>query len=199
MFNNEIKFLPVVLWPMNKLVDKLNYHAKMSGDENEDLKNVKCLGVHTAICVPIINNGKLIDIKFRDDYLIINSSKVKNNIFIFVVAVICHEMIHTYDYQHSNETHDLVLEWEKNHKQQPDFHNTKIFKDKMKEANNNGINVVSQLSSDESHMIDNIKARFVLKNAVNEEENSDLIIRQSKQNLLMLNKKTGYGFFAHFD
>lgn len=38
LFNNEIKFLPVVLWPMNKLVDKLNYHAKMSGDENEDLK-----------------------------------------------------------------------------------------------------------------------------------------------------------------
>lgn len=69
----------------------------------------------------------------------------------------------------------------------------------MKEATNNGINVVSQLSSDESHMVDNIKARFVLKNAVNEEENSDLIIRQSKQNLLMLNKKTGYGFFAHFD
>lgn len=69
----------------------------------------------------------------------------------------------------------------------------------MKEANNNGINVVSQLSSDESHMVDSIKARFVLKNAVDEEENSDLIIRQSKQNLLMLNKKTGYGFFAHFD
>lgn len=61
------------------------------------------------------------------------------------------------------------------------------------------LNVVSQLSSDESHMVDNIKARFVLKNAINEEENLDLIVRQSEHDLLMLNKKTGYGFLAHFD
>lgn len=39
------------------------------------------------------------------------------------------------------------------------------------------LNVVSQLSSDESRMVDNIKARFVLKNAINEEENPDLIVR----------------------
>lgn len=61
------------------------------------------------------------------------------------------------------------------------------------------LNVVSQLSSDESRMVDNIKARFVLKNAINEEENLDLIVRQSEHDLLMLNKKTGYGFLAHFD
>lgn len=61
------------------------------------------------------------------------------------------------------------------------------------------LNVVSQLSSDESRMVDNIKARFVLKNAINEEENPDLIVRQSEQDLLMLNKKTEYGFLAHFD
>ena len=67
------------------------------------------------------------------------------------------------------------------------------------EANDNGINVVPQLSSDESHVVDNVKARFVLKNTINEDENPDLIIRQSDQDLLMLNKKTGYGFFAHFD
>ena len=48
-------------------------------------------------------------------------------------------------------------------------------------------------------MVDNIKARFVLKNAINEEENLDLIVRQSEHDLLMLNKKTGYGFLAHFD
>ena len=98
LFNNEIKFLPVVLWPMSKLVDKLNYHAKMSGDENEEIKNIKCIGVHSAICAPIVDdNNKLVDIRFRDDYLIIDESKVQNCIFIFVVASICHEMIHKYD------------------------------------------------------------------------------------------------------
>lgn len=40
----------------------------------------------------------------------------------------------------------------------------------MKEANDNGINVVPQLSSDESHVVDNIKARFVLENTINEDE-----------------------------
>ena len=61
------------------------------------------------------------------------------------------------------------------------------------------LNTVSQLSSDESRMVDNIKARFTLKNAINESENPDLVIRQSKQDLLVLNKKTGRGFLAHFD
>ena len=59
------------------------------------------------------------------------------------------------------------------------FDTFQIDEDKMKEANDNGINVVPQLSSDESHVVDNIKARFVLKNTINEDENPDLIIRQS--------------------
>ena len=69
----------------------------------------------------------------------------------------------------------------------------------MSEANDNGVNVIPKLSLDESHAVDSIKARFVLKNTINEDENPDLIIRQNDQNLLMINKKTGYGFFAHFD
>ena len=69
----------------------------------------------------------------------------------------------------------------------------------MEESNENGINVVKQLSNDTSHKIDNIRARYVLKNTINENENPDLIVRQSEQDLLMMNKKTGYGFFVHFD
>ena len=69
----------------------------------------------------------------------------------------------------------------------------------MNEANDNGINVFIKLSSDESHVVDSIKARFILKNTINENEKQDLIACQSEQDILMLNKKTGYGFFAHFD
>ena len=58
----------------------------------------------------------------------------------------------------------------------------------MNEANDNRVNVVPQLSSDKSHVVDNNKARFVLKNTINEDENPDLIIRQSNQDLLMINK-----------
>ena len=38
----------------------------------------------------------------------------------------------------------------------------------MNEANDNGINVFIKLSSDEYHSVDNIKARFMLKNTINE-------------------------------
>lgn len=47
--------------------------------------------------------------------------------------------------------------------------------------------------------INNKNAKFVLKNIINEDENPDFVIRQSDQNLLMMNKKTGYGYFIHFD
>ena len=84
LFNNEIKFLPVVLWPMSKLVDKLNYHAKMSGPKNKNIKSIKCLGVHSAICTEVYDsNHEIIDVKIRDHYLIINSSEINNSIFIF--------------------------------------------------------------------------------------------------------------------
>lgn len=200
LFSGRIDLLPVVLWPMNKLVDKLNYHAKMSGENNEEIKNIRCLGVHSSICTEIYNdNHEIIDVKIRDHYLIINSSEIANSIFIFIVAVICHEMIHVYDHQTSNEIHDMVLEWEKYHKKEPAVHDTRIFKDKMKEANDNGINVVPVLSSDETHKVDNIQARYTLRNIIGENENPDVEVIKGDQNLYFHNKKTGYGYFIHFD
>lgn len=201
LFGNQLKFFPVVLWPMSKLVDKLNYHAKMSGDENKEIHHTRCFGVYTSICTDVFGkHEELIDLKIRDSYLIINSSEMKNLIFIFAVAVICHEMIHAYDQQMSNEIHDIELEWEKDHsKIKPNFHSTSIFKSKMQEANDNGINVVSELSSDSSHRYDNSKARFVLKQVIGETENPEIEVLSSDNDLFMHNKKTGYGFFAHFD
>lgn len=186
---------------MEKRVDKLNYHAKMSEDSNKEIKSIKCLGVHTSVCTDVFNDNKeLIDIKIRDQYLIINSAEIKNSVFIFAVSVICHEMIHVYDQQESNEIHDIKLSWEKDHnKQKPDFHSTKIFKMKMKESNKIGINVTIELSSDETHKVDNIRARYVLEDVIGESENPDVEILQSEHDLFIHNKKTGYGFFAHFD
>ena len=69
----------------------------------------------------------------------------------------------------------------------------------MQEANESGINVVSELSSDESHKIDNLHARYVLKTVVGEAENPDVDVLQTDHDLFVHNKKTGYGFFAHFD
>lgn len=61
------------------------------------------------------------------------------------------------------------------------------------------VNAVSELSSDDSHIYDNTKARFILKQVIGKAENPDVEILSSDQDLFIHNKKTGYGFFAHFD
>ena len=68
----------------------------------------------------------------------------------------------------------------------------------MQEANNNGINVVAELSSDSSHIYDNAKARFVLKKIIGESENPNVEVLSTDHDLFMHNKKTGYGFFCSF-
>ena len=69
----------------------------------------------------------------------------------------------------------------------------------MQEANDNRVNAVNKLSSDDSHIYDNKKAKFILKQDIGKSKNLDVVVLSSDQNLLMINKKTGYGFFAHFD
>ena len=71
----------------------------------------------------------------------------------------------------------------------------------MKEANDNGVNVVSKsiLSTDNTHKVDNIQARYVLENVIGEAENPDVEVIEGKTNLYFRNKKTGYGYFIHFD
>ena len=69
----------------------------------------------------------------------------------------------------------------------------------MQEANENGINVVPELSADSSYKIDNVRARYVLKNVIGEAENPDVEVLQTEHDFFIHNKKTGYGFFAHFD
>ena len=59
--------------------------------------------------------------------------------------------------------------------------------------------ITVELSSDETHKVDNIRARYVLEDVIGESENPDVEILQSEHDLFMHNKKTGYGFFAHFD
>ena len=70
----------------------------------------------------------------------------------------------------------------------------------MIEANKNSIGVTSKLlSNDIKYIDDNIRARYVLENVIGEDENPDVEILKGEQNLLFHNKKTGHGFFIHFD
>ena len=69
----------------------------------------------------------------------------------------------------------------------------------MKEANDNGVNVVASLSTDNTHKVNNIQAKYVLENVIGEAEIWMLKSLKEKQNLYFRNKKTGYGYSNHFD
>lgn len=49
----------------------------------------------------------------------------------------------------------------------------------MQETNENGINVISELSSDDSYIYDNKKARFTLKQAIGKSKNPDVVVLSS--------------------
>lgn len=49
----------------------------------------------------------------------------------------------------------------------------------MQEANSNGINAVSELSSDDSHIYNNTKARFILKQDIGKSKNPDVVVLSS--------------------
>lgn len=199
MFNNRIKPVPIILWPTVKIIDKLNYHLAMSGVLDEQYQNVKCYGVHSAICIDCVDaNGNIVDIKVRDDYLMMNFDTLINCIFIFTVACVCHEMIHLYDRQVFKQYHDLAL-IQSQTKQNQDFHNTNIFKSKMKQANNNGINVVAKIPKGKYHSKVNDDARYVLKQTIGENDNQDVIVIKNDQMTYIKNKKTGMGVLTHFD
>ena len=85
-----------------------------------------------------------------------------------------------YQYTDAVGSKERNLEWEKSHKKELVVHKTQIFKEKMKEANDNGIGVVEALSADETHQTDNIQARYVLEASIGESENSDIEVLEGK-------------------
>lgn len=69
----------------------------------------------------------------------------------------------------------------------------------MKEAKENSINVTDTLSGDITHIEDSYKARFVLKQAIGEAEDPNMLILKDEHTVFIKNKKNGHGFFVHFD
>ena len=119
------------------------------------------------------------------------------SVFIFVVACLCHEMIHYCD-RFSDEFKQKYIQYQNDSSRKYDSHDDEIFKDKLKLANDNCINVKKTASS--SVGSDNAESYVVLKKVLDENEMSnDIVIRQTKDMLSVLNKRTGRGFLAIFN
>ena len=58
--------------------------------------------------VIVDKDGNVVDIKIQDEIIMLNKTYMSNCIFIFAVAVLCHEMIHYYD-RFTKEFHNKQL------------------------------------------------------------------------------------------
>ena len=108
-FEGKLKKIEIAYWPEENIVDKINDHALESKVYDYKIDSAKCYGAFSAICRDKKNkSGDIIDVEMRDDIIMLNSSSVKKAVFIFVVASLCHEMIHYYE-RCTAEYHDKVL------------------------------------------------------------------------------------------
>ena len=199
LFNSQLKDVPIKYWPESKIVDKMNYHLIESEVFSQKYTNAPCYGVHSAICKNIKNSqGDVIDINIYDDIILINSTFLTKCIFIFAVAVICHEMIHYYD-RFSDEYHDKALSQSKSSDIEWEAHNDKRFVNKMNEALANGIDVIIKPKDNDTFWSLNYHARYVLEQVLDEDDSS-IITGVKTDNLVVLRTKGSDKFVVtHFD
>lgn len=97
-FKNKLPKIKIRYCPDNEIVDILNDNLEKSGvfDSYHSYdKDIVCGGIYSAACAEIKDhNENIVDLKFFNDVIVISSSYLKRCIFIFAVAVMCHEMIH---------------------------------------------------------------------------------------------------------
>ena len=198
LFSNELKNIPITYCNSRSFADRVNTYIATSNSNEQQADDISSIGTHLAVTKEQKNeNGIIEKIIFSNNVIVLNSDYIKKNIFIFIVACLCHEMIHYCD-SFSDEMHNKFLKQELDPNYSFDAHKNSIFQTKMSEANENGINVEETLSLRLDK--DAYKARLTLKNVFGEDEESkETSIRQFNNMLIVKNKKTGIGFFAQFD
>lgn len=197
LFNGELKNIPITYCNSRSFADRVNTYITASNSNEQQADDISSIGAHLAVTKEQKNeNGIIEKITFSNNVIVLNSDYIKKNIFIFIVACLCQEMIHYCD-SFSDEMHNKFLKQELDPNYSFDAHKNSIFQTKMSEANENGINVEETLSLRLDK--DAYKARLTLKNVFGEEESRETTVKQFNNMLIVKNKKTGIGFFAQFD
>ena len=197
LFNGELKNIPITYCNSRSFADKVSTYIAASNSNEQQADDISSIGAHLAVTKEQKNeNGIVEKITFSNNVIVLNSDYIKKNIFIFIVACLCQEMIHYCD-SFSDEMHNKFLKQELDPNYSFDAHKNSIFQTKMSEANENGINVEETLSLRLDK--DAYKARLTLKNVFGEEESRETTVKQFNNMLIVKNKKTGIGFFAQFD
>lgn len=100
------------------------------------------------------------DIQFGDDFLMMNSDMLKGSMFIFIVACVCHEMIHEYA-RFFGDYRQLVFD-NKDDIDNMESHMSYTFQSMLKRANKMRLNVIDTIKNPDPIL--NMNAYNVLVN-----------------------------------
>lgn len=198
LFNGELKTIPVTYCNSISMADRYNTYNAVSNNNEPTVDKMPARAMHLAASKENKDsNGNLKSIDFFSNIIMMNSDYMLKNVFIFVVATLCHEMIHYCD-SFSKEMHDKFLADTLTGNNDTNYHENTIFQEKMQEANENGIRVVEHLTSDDRHEAD--MSRVTLKNVLGENEKfQESEVIYGNQMIYVRNKKTGRGTFMQYD
>lgn len=197
LFKNDLGLIRLEYWPEGFVVDKLNENALKSGVFGKKISAAPCYGVFSAVCKDVLDkDGNIVDIKINDEIIMLNKTYLKDCIFIFAVASICHEMIHYCD-RFTKEFHDKQLKASQTD-EDFDSHQDELFQQMMKEANAQGINVVETLKG-VPFKTANGNARYVLENVIGEDEDSGTFVNANEHRYTIRAKGSHMFMFAEFD
>lgn len=197
LFRNDLGPVRLEYWPEGFVVDKLNENSVKSGDLETKFDSAPCYGAFSAVCKDVLDkDGNIVDIVISDDIIMLNKTYLKDCIFIFAVASICHEMIHYCD-RFTTEFHDKQLAASQT-KGDFDSHKDELFQQMMKEANAQGINVTETLN-DVPFKTANGNARYTLKSVIGEDEDTQTFINANEHRCTLRAKGSHKFMFVEFD
>ena len=91
------------------VVDKLQQNHIESEDYGEMVGSAPCYGVFSGVAKDIKDaKGEIVDVDVSKEIIMINKTYLKDCVFMFAVASICHEMIHYAD-RYTDEFHDKMV------------------------------------------------------------------------------------------
>ena len=109
LFSNELKNIPITYCNSRSFADRVNTYIATSNSNEQQADDISSIGTHLAVTKEQKNeNGIIEKITFSNNVIVLNTDYIKKNIFIFIVACLCHEMIHYCD-SFSDEMHNKFL------------------------------------------------------------------------------------------
>lgn len=172
LFDSKIPIVPVKYMSYDDICRyDCQFYNKYKEPKDDEYVNppITIYGMHSAI---VLNKTFKYDepLMFaKEEFIYLNSSKIKNTSFALNTASLCHEMIHAYDRFFGEYQDRYKAKFISNSELK--IHDTPTFERKMKEANDNYIKVVKMIPKKQTVNQSNDNAIELALKALKESEN----------------------------